>query len=1208
MPIGEWLLQVSQVFGMPLSRWKIDTPTRGKSGSLIGLGSKSYGAFGIAEDGSQPVIPLGPLKLVLLNGALALSYVVFGWLGLSLAIPPGFATLLWPASGVAIALMIYYGIGLAPGVLLGTFIINCCLGDAVGSDGISVPSVIAAAGIAASSTVQAAFAALVPRRLFGVPVNLTGPRDLVVFAIVIGPLACLIAASGGVATLSYFGMLNPALLVSNWTSWWLGDLLAISAVLPLALLSPWRPWAIRWNGTPTAGLDLTGFLVLSLAIGLSLYAWKLTNEEAYERNGASFAELAAENERALIYRIQSYARGLDGVAGLIGASDKVTLADWQSYVETLELAQKLPGMNGIGFIEQVPERGLDAIIAHYREMGLTDLNPHPVTPTKDNFMITFIEPAADNPGASGLNIAFEEHRRLAAVQARDSGQPTITKRIYLTQDLTHSAAFLLLRPLYERGEPIRTVSERREAFLGWIYAPFVGFKFLQHLSASQNNLLALQVFDGDRADPGELIYDGKWAVPSQADPHYNITKTIAVFGQTWTLNWSSTPAFEASVKTNEPTLVFAAGILLSSMLAAYLLGHARREEFARRIVDDKTREVAEREVENRSLVDTAMVGIVLLDETGRILSANRAAQKMFCAAAYDGEDSAVSFLEALGFDDDSPSHVLDLISRGDTGDPHTSTVSIRCKDEGQLEVELQMNRWRTEAGAYRYTVIARDVSVQNRMRLALEQAEERWSLALAGAHIGVFDTDLVARKSIVSAVWRQMIGFSPDDNIDPLAEWEKRLHPEDRERVHAARTACLSGEEEHAKVEYRILHCSGSWIWLRSDAMVIERDETGKALRYVGTETDITDLRLAEAAHQASEERFRSAIDHAPIGMALLDLDGHWIKVNDAICKFFGYGKDDLLQTTLRDLTHPDDREYDQARIRRLMAGTIETYQLENRYTHRSGSTIWGLLSVSLTRDESGRPSYFISQILDITHRREVDQLQAEFISTVNHELRTPLTAIQGALGLLKANFNERASDKEKTLLSYSYESAQRLARLVNDILDVEKMAQGKLDYRIERTDIVELVGQITDSQAPLAEKWGVRIDTELPRAVIPVDIDVDRFHQALINIISNAAKFSNGSDRIVVCVSRLADDRVRISVQDFGPGIPASFRPKIFGKFAQADSSSTRKAQGSGLGLSITKSVIEAFGGTVDFDSIEGGGSTFYFLLPVAVPEARSA
>ncbi len=1173
-----------------------------------GINAMSGSSTAFDETGSPPLKPLSRQKLVVLNVAMALSYAVFGWLGIMLSQPAELATLLWPASGVAMAFMIFYGAGLAPGVLIGSFIVNCSIGGVFGSSGISLAPVPAAIGIAVFVTAQASFGALVARRLFGVPINLSGSKDLLALAIITGPLACLIAPSGGVATLAYFGMLKPTLITSHWITWWLGDLLGIAVALPLVLLSPWRPWALRWYGAPVIAIRVGGLLLLLLAVSLSVYAWKLTSKETHDRNGANFAGLAAENERALIYRMDSYARALNGAAGLIKASDEVTLADWKSYVDALDLPQKLRGVSGIGFIEQVPEGGLDAVMARYRKLGLTDLNPHPEVLGTDNFMVTYIEPAEDNKNVSGLNIAFDNHRKAAAIRARDTGKPTITRRTYLPQDPTHSAAFLLLRPLYAQGAPTRTVAERRKAFLGWIYAPFVGFNFLRHLSVSQGYLVALQVYDGDQADPENLFYDGKWAVFSLTEPQYTITKTIELFGQHWTLNWSSTPAFEASVKSSEPALVLAAGLLLSSMLAVYLLSYARREEFARRIVDVKTREVAEREVENRALIDTAMVGIVLLDETGKVLSANRAAHDMFCAVPDSDEDTDVTFLEALGFDDGSPSRVINLISRSDAGETGTNTVSIHCKGDRELEVDLQMNHWRTEAGADRYTVIARDVSVQSRMRIALEQAEERWALALSGAQIGVFDTDLSNRKTIVSDVWLQMIGFGTEDDIDPMTEWEKRLHPEDRERVHAAHRACLTGEEDHAKLEYRIRHRDGRWIWLRSDAMVIERDDTGRALRYVGTEIDITDLRLAEAAHLASEERFSSAFEHAPTGMALLDLDGHWIKVNDAICRFFGFRKDELLRTTLENLIHPDDSESNRDQIKRLMAGEIDTYQLEMRYIHRNGATVWGLLSVSLTRDATGEPNYFILQILDINHRREVDKLQAEFISTVNHELRTPLTAIQGALGLLKASFDERANLKEKTLLRHSYESSQRLARLVNDILDVERMSQGELDYRIETTDVVALARRIIESQVLSAEKWGVRIDAKLPRAEIAVDVDVDRFSQALINIISNAAKFSNGADRIVVSVTQLADERVSVSVQDFGPGIPAAFRPKIFGKFAQADSSSTRKAQGSGLGLSITKSIIEALGGSVDFHSVEGEGSTFYFLIPVSQRQERRA
>ena len=714
---------------MRLINRKSGTQNRSFFGWTNGANTISGFTTTFGDDGSPPVKPLSLQKLVVLNSAMALSYALFGWLGLMLSQPAGATSLLWPASGVAMAFMVFYGVGLAPGVLLGSFIVNCSISDVFGSLGTSWAPVLASIGIALFVTAQASFGALMTRRLFGVPINLSGPKDLLILAIIAGPLACLITSSGGVITLAHFGMLKPTLITTQWMVWWIGDLLGIALVLPLALLSPWRPWAPRWYGAPLIAIRFGGFLLLLLAVSLSVYAWKVTSKETHDRNGANFAGLAAENERALIYRMESYARALNGAAGLIKASDEVTLADWKSYIEALDLQQMLRGVSGIGFIEQVPEGGLDAVIARYRKLGLTDLKAHPEVLGPDNFMVTYIEPAKDNKNVSGLNIAFDEQRRTAAIRARDTGKPTITKRTFLPQDPTHSAAFLLLRPLYAQGAPISTVAERRKAFLGWIYAPFVGFKFLRHLSVSQGYLVALQVYDGDQADPENLFYDGKWAVFSLTEPRYTITRTIELFGQNWTLSWSSTPAFEASVKSSEPALVLAAGLLLSSMIAVFLLSYARREESTRRIVDDKTRKIAEREVENRSLVDTAMVGIVLLDETGTVLSANRAAQDMFCVANEDGENSDMTFLEALGFDNDAPSHVLDLISLADVDGSRTNTVSVHCNNGHELEVDLQMNHWRTESGANRYTVIARDVSAQNRMRVALEQAEERWALA-----------------------------------------------------------------------------------------------------------------------------------------------------------------------------------------------------------------------------------------------------------------------------------------------------------------------------------------------------------------------------------------------------------------------------------------------------------------------------------------------
>ena len=632
-----------------------------------------------------------------------------------------------------------------------------------------------------------------------------------------------------------------------------------------------------------------------------------------------------------------------------------------------------------------------------------------------------------------------------------------------------------------------------------------------------------------------------------------------------------------------------------------------------RAFERRARALADSEARAGAIIDNVFDGVLTVDDKARIVSLNPSCALMFGYASDELSGQPVSIVLPRLF-----SAASRPAEKGKTSSENlwrqferrlgkTIELDSRRRDGSLFPVQLSVSRVDLDDRTL-YTCIIRDVSEQKKTLAALAQAEERGSTALRGARIGVYDVDLTTGTSVVSDTWREMLGFDPDEDIVPQKEWRKRLHPDDRQKVREADKSCIRGHTERSEVEYRIRHKDGHWIWLRSDSRVVQRTSKGKALRLVGTQTDITEVKLAEAALKASEEQFRSAIENAPIAMALLDLEGRWLTVNDAVCRLLGYTEDELRQLSFQDLTYPEDLDEDLSLVGKLLTGHIDSYQLEKRYLHKSGETIWGLLSVSLARDEYGQPAYFISQILDVTNRREVERLQSEFISTVNHELRTPLTAIQGALSLLLARCEERADPKEKMLLANSLESTQRLTRLVTDILDVQKMAQGMMSYQLETLDLRQLLVEIAEMQAPFAEKWGISLETDLPDAQILAHVDPDRFTQAVVNLISNAIKFSGDADRVVIHARHRDDGGAWVAVQDFGQGVPAEFQDKIFGRFAQADGSSTRKVQGSGLGLNITKSIIEAFGGSIGFETEEAKGTTFYFVLPAVMPEARRA
>jgi PAS domain S-box-containing protein len=239
----------------------------------------------------------------------------------------------------------------------------------------------------------------------------------------------------------------------------------------------------------------------------------------------------------------------------------------------------------------------------------------------------------------------------------------------------------------------------------------------------------------------------------------------------------------------------------------------------------------------------------------------------------------------------------------------------------------------------------------------------------------------------------------------------------------------------------------------------------------------------------------------------------------------------------------------------------------------------------------------------DITERKQIDKLKNEFISTVSHELRTPLTSIRGALGIVLSGSTGELSESARTLLDIANNNSARLISLINDILDIEKIEAGKMEFNLELFDVMELVEQSVKINMPYAEQYKIEFFIENHIGNAKIKVDKDRLGQVLANLLSNAAKFSCENSRVKIVVTR-ENHNIRIAVSDTGKGIPMDFQCRIFQKFAQADSSISREKGGTGLGLSICKAIVEKMNGSIDFISEVNKGSVFYFDLPEYVYE----
>ena len=244
-------------------------------------------------------------------------------------------------------------------------------------------------------------------------------------------------------------------------------------------------------------------------------------------------------------------------------------------------------------------------------------------------------------------------------------------------------------------------------------------------------------------------------------------------------------------------------------------------------------------------------------------------------------------------------------------------------------------------------------------------------------------------------------------------------------------------------------------------------------------------------------------------------------------------------------------------------------------------------VEIGLNPIKTRRGVLILSVIVDITERKRLERLKDTFVSTVSHELRTPLTSICGSLGLLMGTAAKDLPERTVRLLTLAQSNSERLVKLVNDILDIEKLEAGQVVFKFKLVELRPLIEQVVDGNRGFADTYlvGLRLDIQ---GEAQVWADPDRLSQVVTNLISNAIKFSRPDGEVVIAAKE-QDGGIRLSVRDHGNGIPAEFKPRIFQKFAQADGSNTKKTGGTGLGLSIVKEIVTRLSGDVGFADAPG-------------------
>jgi PAS domain S-box-containing protein len=440
----------------------------------------------------------------------------------------------------------------------------------------------------------------------------------------------------------------------------------------------------------------------------------------------------------------------------------------------------------------------------------------------------------------------------------------------------------------------------------------------------------------------------------------------------------------------------------------------------------------------------------------------------------------------------------------------------------------------------------------------------------------------------LNPAWEQTLGWTLEELMArPYFDF---VHPDDRESTQAE-AAKLSTGAVTITFENRYRCKDGSYRWLQWNSMPLPERE----LIYADAR-DITHLKEAEEELHRYAAEVSDLYNNAPCGYHSLDPHGVFLRINDTELKWLGYKREEIVgRKKFPDLLPPEGlKQFEEAFAGFKRRGWVR--DLEFELVRKDGTRLPIVINSVAVYNDAGEYVMSRSTVFDNTDRKALERMKDEFISMVGHELRTPLTSMRTALGLLASGRLHEAPEKSRQLLGIAIEETDRLARLVSEMLDLQRLELGRFRLHLQECDAAHLVHQAVDALEPVAEKAGLRL--EVSAQPVPLRADPDRIVQVLTNLMANAVKFAPAGTAVRVS-SEPREAEAVLRVADEGPGIPPAERGRIFERFRQAHSD-IRTRGGMGLGLYICRGIVEQHGGRIGVESAPGQGSTFWFTLPV--------
>jgi PAS domain S-box-containing protein len=518
---------------------------------------------------------------------------------------------------------------------------------------------------------------------------------------------------------------------------------------------------------------------------------------------------------------------------------------------------------------------------------------------------------------------------------------------------------------------------------------------------------------------------------------------------------------------------------------------------------------------------------------------------------------------------------------------------------------------------------ASDITERKEAMEALRESGERFRAAVTASGTGTFRWNIVFNTLEWDESLDRLCGLPPSMTPRTLGNFVSLVHPEERAGVIERCQRCAR-EGTDFDMEFRVIWPDGSVHWLYDKGKTF-RDAEGRPSYMTGACVDITERKGNEEALRSSQLRLSSIYEVAPVGIAEVGLDGKFLNMNARYHEILGYSKEELLQHTFQDVTHPDEVAADVDLYQQLQTGEIGTYTIEKRYLHKDGRVIWVSLHVALIRDDRGKPLFGVAAIQDITQRRQtetelhaaqeklsyyatdLEKLVAERTNklketvtsledlsyTIAHDLRAPLRAMEGFSSALLEEYAGRMDDTGRHYLSRIKMSARRMDTLIQELLAYGRL--NHLEIPLTSVSLGEVIDNVLTAQSgDIQNKHAlVEVVTPLPSVLANATI----LEQAIGNLVGNALKFVKpGTSPEIRISAEEKDGKAKIFVTDKGIGIDPRFQNRIFRVFERIN---VKQYPGTGIGLAIVQKSAERMGGSSGVQSEPGKGSTFWIELP---------